>query len=270
MSYPQRMISGVATDVFSTPIPTPSTPALYSPQPERSYARPTHLSRRYEVAYLSQTGTVEMGTHLAPAIPEFEEAFSSFARGTVIATTEGPVAIEDLVPGMEALTAEGRTEQITWIGSMTHYPSRASIGLEATKLTRITAEAFGVGRPTPDLMLGSQARLLLRDSRCRNMAVADAPYAPAIGFIDGVSIIEVTPAAPISVYNVVLRRHGSLRAAGLEIESFHPGSNISDRMDAQLSAQFLALFPQLRSFVEFGPMAYPRMTRDEVEQALLG
>ncbi|MCB2094077.1 MAG: Hint domain-containing protein [Rhodobacteraceae bacterium] len=211
-----------------------------------------------------------MAMHLAPAIPEFEEAFSSFARGTVIATSEGPVAIEDLVPGMEALTAEGRTEQIIWIGSMTHYPSRASIGLEASKLTRITAEAFGVGRPTPDLMLGNRAHLLLRDSRCHRITGAEAAYAPAASFIDGVSIIEVTPAAPITVFNVVLRRHGSLRAAGLEIESYHPGSTIPDRMEPQLSAQLLDMFPQFRSFAEFGPVAFPRMTGEEVEQVLLG
>ena len=36
------------------------------------------------------------------------------ARGTVIATADGPVAVEDLVPGMEALTAEGRASWITW------------------------------------------------------------------------------------------------------------------------------------------------------------
>ena len=211
-----------------------------------------------------------MTTSLAPAIPEFEEAFSSFARGTVIATTDGPVAIEDLVPGMEALTAEGRTETIMWIGSMTLFPSRASLGLQASKITRITAEAFGVGRPTPDLMLGSSARLLLRDARSSSIAGAEAAYAPAASFIDGVSIIEVSPATPITVYNLVLRRHGSLRAAGLEIESYHPGSNLADRLDAQLSSLFLSLFPHVRSFVEFGPMSFPRMTSADVEAALLG
>ncbi|MDH5453445.1 MAG: Hint domain-containing protein [Paracoccaceae bacterium] len=270
MSYPQRTISGVATDVFSTPVPTPSSSTIFSPQPARDYSRPNYLTRRYEIAYLSDSGTVEMTTSLAPAIPEFEEAFSSFARGTVIATTEGPVAIEDLVPGMEALTAEGRKEQIMWIGSMTLFPSRASLGLETAKMTRITTEAFGVGRPTPDLMLGNRARLLLRDARCRSITNAEAAYAPAVSFVDGVSIIEVTPAAPITVYNVVLRRHGSLRAAGLEIESYHPGGAVADRLDAQLSSLFLSLFPHVRSFVEFGPMTFPRMTSFEVEAALLG
>ncbi|MEZ5733093.1 MAG: Hint domain-containing protein [Paracoccaceae bacterium] len=256
--------------MFSTPAPAPRSTTIYSPEAERKFVRPGHLTRRYEIAYLADDGSIEMTTSLAPAIPEFEEAFSSFARGTVIATTEGPVAVEDLVPGLEAITAEGRVETIMWIGSMTHFPSRASIGLDSAKMTRITAEAFGVGRPAPDLMLGSQARLLLRDARCGSVAQAEAAYAPASAFVDGVSIIEVTPAAPIAVYGIVLRRHGSLRAGGLEVESFHPGTGLAERLDQQMSNLFLSLFPHVRSYVEFGPMLYPRMTSHEVEAALLG
>jgi hypothetical protein len=211
---------------------------------------------------------IESATRVAPAMPEIEEAFSAFARGTVIATTEGPVAIEDVVPGMVALTAEGRSERITWVGSMTLFPNCTIPGVSPAKMTRITADAFGVGRPMPDLVLGPRARLLLRDARSRMATGVESSYAPARCFVDGVSIIDVTPVAPVAVFHLVLEHHGSIRAAGLEIESFHPGGDMGDRFDPQLSAEFLGLFPHLRGFAEFGPMAHSRLSVREVEAAL--
>lgn len=232
--------------------------------------RSTPLTRRYEIAYLDANGHFETCTRLAPAIPEFEEAFSAFARGTVISTTEGPVAIEDLVPGMEVLTGEGRAERITWIGSMTLFPPRALPGMQGCSLTRITADAFGIGRPMPDLVLGPRARILVRDARCRFATGVEAAYAPAAAFADGVSIIEVTPVAPITVFHLVLERQGSIRAAGHEIESFHPGARMSDGFDPQVAQVFLTLFPHMRSIADFGTLAHPRMSATEVETALEG
>ena len=237
---------------------------------DRLPSRGVPMTRRYELSYLAADGSITQTIRLAPAIPAFEEAFSALARGTVIATTDGPVAVEDLLPGMTALTAEGGAEPIDWIGAMTIYPAGALPGIAPTTLTRITSEAFGLGRPVPDLVLGPRARLLLRDARARAVSGGVAAYAPARSFADGVSIIEVTPAAPVTVYHLVLRRQGSLRAAGLEIESYHPGNPAEALGDPHLAGLFLSLFPHLRSFADFGAPAHPRMNADQVEAALMG
>jgi hypothetical protein len=226
------------------------------------------MTRRYETSWLNADGEAEQTTRLAPAIPQFEEAFSAFARGTVIATTDGSIAVEDLVPGMTAMTVEDRQETIVWIGSMTIYPPRAVPDAPTTALTRITADALGLGRPAPDLVLGPRARLLLRDSRCRAVAGVDAAYAPTRAFIDGEGVIAVTPVAPVTVYHLALRRQGTLRAAGLDIESYHPGAGFAELIDPQLASLFLVLFPHVRSFAGFGPVAYPRLTMSEMERIL--
>lgn len=268
MSYSSNAVSRLSHDLFSSQITTPiNLPAALTPKPA-PITRTSRLTRRYEIAYLASDGTVACDTRVAAAAPEIEEAFSAFARGTVIATAEGPVAVEDLVPGMVALTAEGGSERITWIGSMTLFPNCAVPGVAPATMTRITADAFGVGRPMPDLVLGPRARLLLRDARSRMATGVVTSYAPARSFVDGVSIIEVTPVAPVTVFHMMLERQGSFRAAGLEIESYHPGSDITDRFDAQVSTELLSLFPHLRSFAEFGPMAHPRLSAREVEAAL--
>ena len=228
------------------------------------------MTRRYEVTWLDRSGDVQTSTRLAPASPIFEEACAAFARGTLIMTDAGLMAVEDLVPGQKILTAEGGAETLTWVGSMTVYPPSAVPEIAPALLTRVTSDAFGEGRPMPDLMLGPHARILLRDPRCRALTGATAAYAPARAFVDGDVIISVAPIAPMAVYHIVLERQGTIRAAGIEIESYHPGAAFGELIDPQMSGLFLSLFPQVQSFADFGPMAHPRLTTDEAESILLG
>ncbi len=267
-SYRSAAVSAVSTGLV--PVPSKSTPTVGYQRPGIRPQRAPVRTRRYEIAWLSASGDIETSTRIAPAIAQFEEAFSALARGTVLQTEDGPIAVEDLMPGTRVQTAEGRFERVMWVGSMTIFPPNAVSGIEPALMTRVTADAFGLGRPNPDLVLGPRARILLRDDRFHSATGISAAYAPAAAFIDGVSIVEVTPIAPIPVYHLVLERHGAIRAAGLEVESYHPGVGTGDATDPQLAALFLALFPNMKSFADFGPVAHPRLSADEMERVLYG
>ncbi len=265
MSFSHRVGAGQVLPVPQTHSTLPARLPRQAPLPAAKSLRAMPLTRRYEASWLTASGEVLESTRLAPATPLFEEAFSALARGSVIATDEGPVAVEDLVPGMRAQTAEGPSTPITWIGAMVLYPQAEAGSGEQVTLTRITSEAFGQGRPLPDVVLGPRARLLLRDPRLKRATGLDQAYVPARAFVDGVSIIEVTPVAPVTVYHVVLAQHGSLRVAGLEIEAFHPGEGVERMIDPRMLSLFEAQFPQLDRLADFGKLAHPRLTRFEVE-----
>ena len=64
-------------------------------------------------------------------------------------------------------------------------------------MTRITADALGFGRPTPDLVLGPAARILHRSPAARILTGADAALIPVRNFIDGDQLIELRPIAPV-------------------------------------------------------------------------
>lgn len=247
---------------------TPTAPPLREAAfPAAKTLRAMPLTRRYEACWLAPDGSLLDSTRLAPATPLFEEAFSALARGSVIMTEDGPVAIEDLAPGQRVLTGEGGSELVTWIGSMVIYPGRDT-GRdldEQVTLTRITAEAFGAGKPLLDVVLGPRARLCLRDPRLHRITGLEAAYVPARAFLDGISVIEVTPSAPVTVYHVVLENHASLRVAGLEVEAFHPGAGVEQMIDPRMLSLFEAQFPQITRLAEFGALAHPRLTRFEVE-----
>lgn len=232
---------------------------------ERRPQRVMPLTRKYEVAGLTPSGDIESFTRLAPATPSFEEAFSGFARGTLIQTAHGPLAVEDLTPGMEIVTDRGARLPLLWKGAMMLYPGVPEQPADSTQLTRITADAFGLGRPMPDLLLGARARLMFRHARCEALLGRRSAFAPAHAFIDGLCTIGVTPMAPVRVYHLGLERQVALKANGVEVESFHPGLAADKIMEPQTWELFLSLFPHASSIADFGPMPYPRLTAFELD-----
>jgi hypothetical protein len=227
------------------------------------------VMRRYEVSSLGANGDVETSRHVAPATPQFEAAFSAFARGTLMATTQGLCAIEDLLPGMEIETAEFGPRPVMWIGSMTILPDAPVETPDQTRMTRIMADTFGMGRPMADVMAGPAARLLHRPAALRELngtgARSGQVFTPAADFEDGMSTIRITPPRPVTVYHLCLDRHASIKVSGIDMESFHPGLGLEQRMGPNMLSLFLSLFPHIRSLDDFGPLAYPRATLETLE-----
>ena len=269
MSFPHRTVAGSVAVRSQTLADAPAPQVLPPEGLEPRAPRATPMTRRYEASWLSPEGEVLTNVRLAPATPLFEAAFAALARGSVVQTEDGPVAVEDLVPGMRAQTADGGTETISWIGSMTLYPARVGHDARAAALTRVTAEAFGLGRPAQDVVLGPYARLYLHGARLQARTGREMAYVPARAFLDGLAVIEVCPASPVTVYHIALARQAPLRIMGLEIESFHPGEGLAETIEPRMLALFEALFPHLERLRDFGPMAHPRLTRSEIE-AFLG
>ncbi|KAJ55162.1 hypothetical protein ACMU_15510 [Actibacterium mucosum KCTC 23349] len=252
---------------------TPPRPATVPSRPSRvpqvqrkpALARAMPLTRRYEIQAIDVQGALTQKSAVAPATPTFEDAFAGFARGTLITTTDGPIAVEDLCPGMQIVTKDNGPMPLLWIGSMMVFPGLPELSEESVRLLRVTAESFGMGRPLPDLMLGPRARVLFQHDACRRMFGTPSAFAPAHGFADGESMITIQPVAPVRVYHVAVEGQQVLSANGLEVESFHPGARADDMMDAETLDLFLSLFPHVRSIHEFGPMSYPRLSAHEVE-----
>lgn len=232
------------------------------PQPRSHRAA---LTRRYDILGMTPEGHLRDFTSVAPATPVFEDAFAGFARGTLFMTEVGPVAIEDLMPGMMLETGRSGLQQLLWVGSMTVYPGMAGQCPEAATLTRITADSFGGMRPSQDLLLGARARLLYRHTGCREMFGTDAGFAPARAFDDGVSAFLITPASPVRVYHLALDGQQVLLANGLEVESYHPGIKADTALEPDTRETFLGLFPHVSGLEDFGLMPLPRLTAFEVD-----
>ncbi|MEM6577093.1 MAG: Hint domain-containing protein [Pseudomonadota bacterium] len=226
------------------------------PRPGRTSA----AMRRYHVASLRQDGSIWESHHVAPASPVFEAAFSAFAHGTLLATPKGPTAVQDLAPGMDVTSQSGDACRITWIGSITIMPRQDPVDTSGPRgLFRVIPDAFGVGRPAGNLLMGPGARLLTRPQTLRDALSHDPVFTPCSDLVDGINVIDVAPPRPVTVFHLVLERHSILLADGIETESYHPGAGFERMMDAQTRQIFLSLFPHLRSPEGFGELACARL-----------
>jgi len=245
--------------------PAGSARVALAPRPDQNAG----LRRRYEVFAADLGGTQHRFARILPAQPLLDEAFAALCRGTLVATAGGPVAVEDLEPGMEVQTADAGPKRLLWIGSTVLAACPDALHADTPLFTRIAADSLGLGRPMPDLVLGPRARMLFRHPGCRGMIGSDTVFAPASAFVDGVSVIALRHHQPMQVYHLALEGQHVLLANGVEVESYHPGENAEALMDHAGRAQFLSLFPHLDRFEAFGRIAVPRLTAFETDQLRL-
>lgn len=223
-----------------------------APQPKRS----SLVMRKFEVASLQVDGSVRRTEHIGPAIPVFEAAFSAFAHGTLITTTRGPVAVEDLEPGMKLITRDHGSQRLLWVGSMKIVPKFAETSAHDARMNRIMADTFGFTKPERDLMVGPGARILKAASR----NLDDNPMlVPVQSMSDGMSVINVVPPSPVDVYHLCLARHSTIMANGLNMESFHPGEDFQRNMGQNMLSLFMSFFPHVDQPEDFGRLCCERM-----------
>ncbi|MEO1537266.1 MAG: Hint domain-containing protein [Pseudomonadota bacterium] len=240
--------------------------------PRRPVSRPTskpvavkpksRITRRFEVEWFER-GDVQSAIMAAPALPAFEAAFNAFTHGALIQTSEGPVAIEDLYPGMMLEAASGRHVRLLWKGAITLVPGAPTLGDEP-KLYRVMPDAFGLGRPAQDQTFGPGARRIDRDPKLRAAMGSEAALVPLSVMADGHSIIEVTPVSPTRVYHLACEDHETILAAGLEVETFHPGPETPISLPEEMLALFMRFFPHLHQVRDFGRLATPRVSEEEL------
>lgn len=247
--------------------PLPDPPRRFAQaEAQRPETRPSALPgvRIADVAALRADGSVVTSQRKVPALPLFDAAFSAMARGTPLQTEHGFVAIEDLRPGNPVMTVHGTTARIKWIGSarFTPYDTPAKNGL-----TRLMADSFGVNRPHSFLTLGPAARLLQSPPHLRADPGQKRMATPASTFVDGVHVIDVTPPTPLQIFHLSLERHTAVLVAGLEIETYHPGSDPKPMLSHTLRSVFLSLFPHVSDISGFGPQTYQRAPADSDQTA---
>ena len=230
-------------------------------------ARKPPLMRKIEVIYLNRPGSMEIDdfSRIVPAMPAFEDAFCTFARGTLLLTDRGQVAVEDILPGDKVRTADEGFQTLLWRGTTIVTAQAPRQDPAMGKLTRIASDALGIARPMPDLVLGPRARILHRGPGVRTLTGQDAAAVPARDFCDGVQIVELTPPTTVPVFQLGFEGHHRILANGVEVESFHPGPAHLLGLRGDLLGLFLSCFPHVDSLDDFGAPAIPRLRLSDLD-----
>jgi hypothetical protein len=157
-----------------------------------------------------------------------------FVAGTRISTERGEVAVEDLREGDRVQVVLGtKAQPIIWIGRRTVGCSRHPKPHQVWPV-RISAHAFGPGRPYRDLYLSPDHAVHVGDV-----------LIPAKHLINGTTIAQVERDS-VTYYHVELPGHSVLLAEGLSVESY---LDTGDRSNFVNGDGPIALYPDFASRV---------------------
>jgi len=239
----------------------PATTSSQDAPPQR--AKP--VMRKYEVTYLTEDRQIEEFSRIAPAAPPFEEAFAAIGRGAIVQTEMGPVAVEDLLPGDRVKTESNGFQTLRWRGTMTIVPGAKNKRPEMGTMTRLTSDAMGFGKPGPDLVLGPSARVMHKAPGIKTLTGSEVAFVPVRDFIDGSSIIELKPVAPVHCYQLGFDHHERISVNGIEIETLHPGLPHTIPMRQDMLMLFMSLFPHKQRLSDFETLLHPRLNLKDLD-----
>ena len=197
------------------------------------------------------------------------EKIVCFTPGTLIDTSRGRVAVEDLRAGDHVLTRDHGYQPLVWTGRR-DLPGDEVAAHPALAPVRIAAGALGPNLPERALEVSPRHRLLVCGARA-SLLFGEREVLVAAG--DLVGLPGVTRAAPggadgaVSYIHVMCARHEILRAEGAWSESFQPAAGVVNALEEDVRAELLALFPSLtrpegrRAFAAARPVLSPAEVR---------
>ncbi|MBB5721926.1 hypothetical protein FHS72_001550 [Loktanella ponticola] len=184
------------------------------------------------------------------ADPDYE--VPCFTRGTMITTPDGPRAVEDLGVGDKVTTQGGGIEEIRWI------KSRALSKLDLLmhpKLgpIRIKAGALGENKPTQDLCVSRQHRMLVRSKITERMFHESEILVAAVHLLDMDGIEVADDFAEVEYFHILFDKHEVVIANGAETESLYLGPQAIKCVSKAARDEIFTLFPELRTTSDIIP-----------------
>ena len=149
--------------------------------------------------------------HRKPTPPTAQAALGGpvcFVRGTRILTDIGEVPVEDLAPGMCAVTLGGASRLVVWVGSRSIDLRRHGTPQSATPI-RIRRGAIANGVPSRDLLVSPDHALFLGQA-----------LIPARALVNGATVVPDASFQRVDYFHVLLHDHAILLAESAPAESF--------------------------------------------------
>ena len=156
------------------------------------------------------SGGQTFGTVSDTFVPAF--TLACFGPGTLIRTTEGDIAVEQLRIGDRVVSAFGGDAPVTWIGHR-HVRCARHDRPEDVHPIRVSAGAFGPGQPARDLLLSPDHAIYYVDDDGVGALI------PVRYLINGGTIARET-LDDVTYWHVELPAHDVLFANGLPAESY--------------------------------------------------
>lgn len=165
-----------------------------------------------------------------------------FTRGTLIATEQGEIAVEDLTVGCRVLTTDHGAQVIRWIGSR-RVPATG-------KMAPIVFAAGTIGNGR-ELAVSPQHRMLVSGPKAQIMYGTNELLVPAKALVNG-DTVQIREGGCVEYFHILLDAHEVIFANGARVESLYPGPQALIAIGDESRAEILALFPELEAAIDQG------------------
>ncbi|MEP5758167.1 MAG: Hint domain-containing protein [Litoreibacter sp.] len=189
----------------------------------------------------STSGTATYDSGQVVNFTEIENLIVCFADGTEIKTEDGVRPIGTLKVGDNVKTRDNGLQTIRWIGKRV---LSAKNLLDHPKLRPvcISAGALGENRPSRDLVVSPQHRIVVRSKIAIRMFDAAEVFVPAKHLLglDGVDVL--THLEGVTFYHLLCDDHETIEADGALVETLHTGSEALKAMTPEALDEITFLF----------------------------
>ena len=166
---------------------------------------------------------------------QYSDYFACFAKGCLIETDQGQVAVENLQVG-DMVKTQGRGMQpIRWIAGRT---------VPATGNMAPIVFAKGAIGNTDVLEVSPEHRMLVSDSRTEMLFGQEQVLIAAKHLLDGDRVYRRV-GGDVTYYHFMFDQHEIVFSQGVPSESFLPEKTAMSGLDYQSRDEILALFPEL-------------------------
>lgn len=164
-----------------------------------------------------------------------------FTKGTLIDTDRGQVAVDALRIGDFVRTLDDGMQPIRWIGQIDIAPRDLWIQ-DRLRPVRIAAGALGQGLPVREMCVSPMHRILWGDVRTALLFGDEEVLVPALHLVGQPGITRDDTLRPVSYYHIAFDDHHVVCSEGAWSESFLPGAQTIEGMEASVQSELDRLF----------------------------
>ncbi len=166
---------------------------------------------------------------------QYSDYFACFAKGSLIETAQGQVAIENLQVGDMVKTQGHGLQPIRWISGRS-VPAR-------DKLAPIVFSKGAIGN-SGDLVVSPEHRILVRGERVELLFGQQEVLVAAKFLCDGDRIYR-REGGEVTYYHFMFDQHEIVYAHGVTVESFLPDTAALNSLESATQDELFTLFPEL-------------------------
>lgn len=167
-----------------------------------------------------------------------------FTAGTIVSTSRGAIAIEELQVGDLVQTLDHGFQPVRWIDSMTLTPdrARATPSLFPIKISRGT---LGSNIPDRDIIVSPQHRILISSKIAERMFGDTSMLVPAKDLIDLKGVEPLKIENPVEYIHILFDSHEIIETSGLLSEALYLGDMSARALSHAARQEIMDLFPDI-------------------------